>query len=358
MAEEDAEQAFFQAQAMDAEYDPAGPAQEVTELSGSEEDYDPSHTLHEEYSVSIAELNQNDTTAEPNDPTSATQFNAQGPDQPNEDDASKIQDPAQTSQPPSRPDSQTSVFEPPSTMHLQPNTKTIGGFVVEDDDDEEEGQDGNNDDDKEEAEYEPPGVLETIEHGHISASAPDRPFSENNANETVSTSGVSIQPPVPDMASSKDVFNNAVPLPSASVPLSTGHNLYSEMVQQVGESTDSNAPTPVPLAAASRNRLPHDRVGLLEDRIKEDPRGDITAWLELIAEHRSRNRPDNAREVFERFFKVFPSAVSNHLTSIRVVQLRTRLTWIHRLSNGWHMSTWNRRIASCNALNRSLTVHC
>jgi cleavage stimulation factor subunit 3 len=60
----------------------------------------------------------------------------------------------------------------------------------------------------------------------------------------------------------------------------------------------------------SRARLPHDRVGILEDRIQLDPRGDTEAWLDLINEHRSRNRIENAREVYERFFKVFPTAVS------------------------------------------------
>jgi cleavage stimulation factor subunit 3 len=56
-------------------------------------------------------------------------------------------------------------------------------------------------------------------------------------------------------------------------------------------------------------RLPHDRVGILEDRIKEDPRGDLDAWLSLISEHRKRNKIADARAVYERFFKVFPSAV-------------------------------------------------
>lgn len=60
-------------------------------------------------------------------------------------------------------------------------------------------------------------------------------------------------------------------------------------------------------------RLPHDRTGLLEDRIKEDPRGDLDAWLSLINEHRKRNKLDDAREVYERFFKVFPTAVSHLL---------------------------------------------
>ena len=57
-------------------------------------------------------------------------------------------------------------------------------------------------------------------------------------------------------------------------------------------------------------RLPHDRVGILEDRIAGDPRGDIDAWLSLISEHQKRSKLDDARSVFERFFKVFPMAVS------------------------------------------------
>jgi cleavage stimulation factor subunit 3 len=61
-------------------------------------------------------------------------------------------------------------------------------------------------------------------------------------------------------------------------------------------------------------RLPHDRVGILEDRIKEDPRGDLDAWLSLISEHRKRNKLDDARAVYERLFKVFPSAVSTQLS--------------------------------------------
>lgn len=60
---------------------------------------------------------------------------------------------------------------------------------------------------------------------------------------------------------------------------------------------------------ATKARLPHDRVGMLEDRIKEDPRGDLDAWLGLIGEHRRRNKISEARAVYERFFKVFPMAV-------------------------------------------------
>ncbi|KAL9044994.1 MAG: hypothetical protein Q9214_001910 [Letrouitia sp. 1 TL-2023] len=68
-----------------------------------------------------------------------------------------------------------------------------------------------------------------------------------------------------------------------------------------------NVPSSVS-TAASRARLPHDRIGILEDRIKEDPRGDIDSWLSLIGEHRKRGKLDDARNVYERFFSIFPSA--------------------------------------------------
>lgn len=60
-------------------------------------------------------------------------------------------------------------------------------------------------------------------------------------------------------------------------------------------------------------RLPHDTIGLLEDRIKEDPRGDLDAWMSLISEYRGRSKFEEAKEVYERFLKLFPHAVSETL---------------------------------------------
>lgn len=65
-----------------------------------------------------------------------------------------------------------------------------------------------------------------------------------------------------------------------------------------------------PSIAAPKVRLPHDRIGILEDRIKEDPRGDLDAWLNLIGEHRKRGKLEDARKAYERFLGVFPSCVS------------------------------------------------
>lgn len=307
MAEDDAEKAFFQAQAMSADsvsFD--GPVEGHGADHSDSEDYDPSKALQDQLSASVPESKQSDSQ----DPSTVNVPSASHPtkDSSLPPDMDQIHQNTDTypSQTPSRTDSRASASIPSSAVHVQPKTKTLGGFVVEDDEEEE--------DDKDEAEYEPPAVLGGVEDvGPVSASMSERPISEN-ANETVSTSGVSVQPPAPDMASSKDVSNNSSSsLPTSVTPqnggsFASGQNMYNV---QAGDITDSHASTPTPaVASASRGRLPHDRVGILEDRIKEDPRGDMDAWLELINEHRSRNRIDSARDVYERFFKVFPSAVS------------------------------------------------
>ncbi|KJZ77146.1 mRNA 3'-end-processing protein RNA14 [Hirsutella minnesotensis 3608] len=51
-----------------------------------------------------------------------------------------------------------------------------------------------------------------------------------------------------------------------------------------------------------------DAVALLEARIREDPRGDMDAWLSLIADHKRRSRLDDLRKTYNRFVEVFPQA--------------------------------------------------
>ena len=72
-------------------------------------------------------------------------------------------------------------------------------------------------------------------------------------------------------------------------------------------------------SAVPKARLPHDKLGILEDRIRDDPRGDIEAWLSLITEHRNRHKLDEAREVYERFFKIFPQAVGTTRAQIQTI---------------------------------------
>ncbi|KAK2770733.1 cfia complex component [Colletotrichum kahawae] len=75
--------------------------------------------------------------------------------------------------------------------------------------------------------------------------------------------------------------------------------------------TPAPVPTPVPAAQAAQSvqaRDPNDTIGILEDRVKEDPRGDMDAWLSLIAEHRRNDQLDELRGVYDRFVQVFPQA--------------------------------------------------
>lgn len=82
---------------------------------------------------------------------------------------------------------------------------------------------------------------------------------------------------------------------------------------------------------------PIDRISQLEDRIRNDPRGALDAWLALIAEHRSKNDVEGSRQAYDRFFAVFPQAVSQppHTSE------RGRKLTLHRLMFGLNISPWN-----------------
>jgi cleavage stimulation factor subunit 3 len=75
--------------------------------------------------------------------------------------------------------------------------------------------------------------------------------------------------------------------------------------------TADNVSATVVAGAASRPSLPYDKIKHYEDRVRDDPRGAVTEWLSLMAEHRARNNFAEARQVFDRFLALFPQAVSN-----------------------------------------------
>lgn len=70
-----------------------------------------------------------------------------------------------------------------------------------------------------------------------------------------------------------------------------------------------NAASSDAAASATKARLPQDRIGILEDRIAADARGDTDAWFELVEEYKRRNKLPEVRKVYDRFLKVFPTAV-------------------------------------------------
>lgn len=287
MAEDEAEQAFFHGQAMNAE------AEQHMTPSGADnddsDDYDPSNTVQDLNQTSFWDHQRSEdvpavtNSPDPNSPSPGSFASNM--------DAGQQASDVHPSQTPTRAESETSTPVPPPGASAPPKTRTIGGFVVEDDDEEDKG----------EAEYEPPAVLEVEDTNAMPVTMSEEASSGNAIQNTSTAQG---------SASAQDVANSSyssIPVSNIDVSSVPGH------VQWAPQDSLQNSTVPTPVSDspfASRARLPHDRVGILQDRVDEDPRGDIPAWLELIAENRTRNRLDSAREAYERFLKVFPMAVS------------------------------------------------
>ena len=121
------------------------------------------------------------------------------------------------------------------------------------------------------------------------------------ASRPTSTNPKPVSFPAPNSAS--DHANGDRPTTSTSVKSSTSAAFPTK------GNTASTASANSPRSATSKPRLPNDTIGILEDRIKEDEKGDVDAWLGLINEHKKRGKLDDVRKVYERFFAVFPHAV-------------------------------------------------
>jgi cleavage stimulation factor subunit 3 len=165
--------------------------------------------------------------------------------------------------------------------------KTIGGFIADDSD--------------EETEASTPAQSSTGLLQAPAASTPKRVPSPLQSSVTQQD----VQDTPENQSDSKAVTN------SSNIPSENPSSARDSSSQAPATQVLTSAGSAVQNAASfPKARLPNDKTGILEDRIKEDPRGDMDAWLSLIAEHRKRNKLDDARAVYDRFFKVFPQAVS------------------------------------------------
>ena len=180
------------------------------------------------------------------------------------------------------------------------------------------------------------------------------------------TDQVSIQNNVQGVLSTENV-QNSVAQSTAHVPtslladgraVSPGKSIAESSAPAAASEQDmKQKPESAPATATAlpRARLPHDRIGILEDRIQADPRGDHDAWLSLISEHRQRGKLADARKVYERFFEVFPAAVSYHAQAAS--WMVADYTDKYRPSNGLLMQRWKMRLASVSRWRKSLTGH-
>lgn len=164
--------------------------------------------------------------------------------------------------------------------------KAVGGFLVgdsdsEDDDDAAPAPAPAQADDDDGEEYDPAQITSSYE-----------PPSANN--------GASAQTDTSRDGASYDPSHN--PQDTQSAPTTTQNPPQANPVVPVPQ----QAPSPL---------APFDNAGTvsvsaLEARIKDDPRGALDSWLALIDDHRRNYRFDDARSTFDRFFEVFPQAVS------------------------------------------------
>lgn len=144
----------------------------------------------------------------------------------------------------------------------------------------------------------------------------------------------------------KPTPSEAQPQPFSHSPLHQQIATPHEDMSRYSQTQASNGPVATPATSdvatvnATRARLPTDIVGVLEERIKHDPRGDIDAWLMLIDEHKRRYKIEDTRVVYERFLEVFPQAVSGTSfthTSIHVANISI----VRRLRFGLDTWKWN-----------------
>ncbi|KAK5731530.1 mRNA 3'-end-processing protein rna14 [Elasticomyces elasticus] len=223
--------------------------------------------------------------------------------------------------------------------------KTVGGFILEEssDADDEEDLNENEDTSMSNTQAQPAEAqqqLNGVEHGVqdvamsgdvASASAlplasePTDSAHHNSMTEGLTASG-SLTATAPDSVSAPSAPASAstdaavVPssIPAAAVPpeLITQQNDDEGKPPPTISTTQppTVAPTPLPQANGDTTavpptpttaRLPHDKVGRLEDRIRDDPKSDVEAWWELISHYRDKDQLDNARSVYARMLEVW-----------------------------------------------------
>ncbi|KAI1353622.1 hypothetical protein F5Y01DRAFT_275728 [Xylaria sp. FL0043] len=179
-------------------------------------------------------------------------------------------------------------------------------------------------------EYDPESVeITTTAYDPESAPTPSLPVDEEQGNATApsrskkpKTAGGFI------VGSSDDEDEDSTPQPNppnlpqaaqaivqsrvfANSPLqqiTTAQEVTTPHLDQASAGPNSATDQPTTGSANAKARLPTDVLGMLEDRIKEDPRGDLEAWFALIEEQKRRHKIDDTRKVYERFLELFPQA--------------------------------------------------
>ncbi|KAK6081648.1 cfia complex component [Seiridium cupressi] len=169
-------------------------------------------------------------------------------------------------------------------------------------------------DDADSGEYDPESVIisTTVTPAPASAAFPPptaNPSSPRPAKKPKKAGGFIV-------GSSDDEDDTPVPEPSttlqppaiAAAIEGSARTLAQSPLQQTTTSQEAEPTTQVSNGQPSKPHLPADTISILEDRVKNDPRGDMDAWLALIEETRRRNVVQDSRSVYERFLQNYPQS--------------------------------------------------
>ena len=220
--------------------------------------------------------------------------------------------------------SPSATVTPPVPSHdlpQNPQPRTVGGFVLDDEEIEETGTNtsanlSNVHDQKNSFDGAPTIPQQIAPPMHVPSlsrtqSSLDLSAVSNNVEKQIASDNV------PSHSSDAHVTFQGpsdVP-PSSNSPSPIRPSSQNTPLNPTHESrpATANGVTHSPIATLANTRLPYDRVGILEDRIAEDPRGDIEAWLDLIDNHKRRNKAQEVRQTYDRFLNIFPATVRGSL---------------------------------------------
>lgn len=113
--------------------------------------------------------------------------------------------------------------------------------------------------------------------------------------------------PAPTNTQSRDQSRAFTRSPLRQATPAQEPNTAQQLAQDTNGATFSTE-HPVASGPNTKSRLPTDVVGMLEDRIKEDPKGDIDAWFALIEEQKRRHKVEDTRNTYRRFLEMCPQA--------------------------------------------------
>ena len=219
---------------------------------------------------------------------------------------------------------------------MQANNENAGGYNTAENDSGEQIESSD--------EYDPAQDVQDITLPDLQnqASVVETPLT---ASHTTPSNSKPVSVPTPFSPSEQNVVEDR-PQTSNSMksPISTPNSMSIMGKPAALASTNS------PRSATAKARLPNDTIGILEDRIKEDEKGDIDAWLSLISEHNKRGKLDDVRKVYDRFFAIFPHAVRIVVlfitSTLTIVRLNSGSLWRNSRTKRITEPAWKRCLLS------------